>query len=86
MTALQVNDLVKSTTNSQGMTRGVEYIITAVSVQSLPFGDFVSYRLSDVVGVDIGWIRNGHLLLERVAVENIAAEQRADCMRFVERL
>jgi hypothetical protein len=59
--------LVEALTSAQGLKRSEVYCVTDVQVQSLTFGDFVTYTVVDKAGKALQ-ISNGHLLLRLVPV------------------
>src|SRR5678815_4222356 len=62
-TAFQTGDRVRSTTDAQGLRQGAPYSVVSADVRSTPFGDFVTYVLTD--GTERYSVTNGHLLLYR---------------------
>ena len=65
-TKFEINDTVKAELSVQGMIAGNLYTISNVITYHLPFGTFVSYKISD--GVNELGIANGHFLLTKVFI------------------
>ena len=68
-TTFKTGDVVQANTTAQGMTKDAEYTIVDVIETRTFAGNFVCYVLndpSDLDGMKIA-IRNGHLLLSKVA-------------------
>ena len=66
-TTFQVGDLVQAHTTAQGMARFARYVIIDVVEQNTGFGNFVTYVVKDDLDGSNLAIRNGHLLLSKVA-------------------
>lgn len=65
MFSLQIGNTVKANVTAQGMTAGNTYTVTKLHSEFLPFGNFVTYVITD--GTKELTIGNGHLLLTKVA-------------------
>lgn len=63
MTRFSVGQRVVASASVQGLSANNSYTVVGVEVQSLPFGDFVTYLLQNSDGPVIPVV-NGHLLLD----------------------
>jgi len=64
-TAFQIDQVVESRINEQGLTEGEHYYVADVIERHLAFGTFVTYVLEDDKG-DRYAVGNGHLVLALV--------------------
>ena len=64
-TAFETGNVVRANVTAQGMTAGNTYTVTKLHSEFLPFGNFVTYVITD--GTKKLTIGNGHLLLTKVA-------------------
>jgi hypothetical protein len=62
-TAFNRMDRVIATASVQGMQAGASYTVAEVHEQQTPFGNFVTYEITD--GTERLFVRNAHLLLDR---------------------
>jgi hypothetical protein len=65
MPTFEIGNTVKANITAQGLTAGNTYKVTNVRSEYLPFGNFVTYIVSD--GTKPLTIGNGHMLLTKVA-------------------
>lgn len=66
-TTFQAGDVVQANATAQGMFRFARYTIVDVVERHTAFGNFVAYVLEDATDGSQIAVRNGHLLLSKVA-------------------
>jgi hypothetical protein len=67
MTAFKIGDTVQATASAQGMARYQRYTVVDVVEQFTAFGNFVTYVVHDDLDDSNLAVRNGHMLMTKVA-------------------